>query len=70
MRYKPPKITSSNEMAYIYVCRLTEDKARVIRESIRWPDGIKCPHCTEDAVKGVFGKRLSYKELVSNHVLL
>jgi transposase-like protein len=32
-------------MAAIDVGRLTEDEARTILENIRWPEGIKCPHC-------------------------
>ncbi|MBF0555431.1 MAG: IS1595 family transposase [Nitrospirae bacterium] len=37
-------------MAYIDVCRLTEDQARIILESIRWPDGIKCPKCDSENI--------------------
>jgi len=45
MRYIPPKFDRLNEMAAIDVGRLTEDEAREILESIRWPNGPICPHC-------------------------
>lgn len=45
MRYIPPRFSRINEMAAIDVSRLTEDEARSILENIRWPNGIKCPHC-------------------------
>jgi len=45
MKYIPPKFNNLNEMAAIGVGRLTEDEARTILESIRWPHGIVCPHC-------------------------
>jgi transposase-like protein len=45
MKYQPPKFTSLSDMAAIDVGRLTEDQARAILESIRWPDGPTCPHC-------------------------
>lgn len=40
MRYKPPDFKTLSEMAAIDVGRLTEDEARDIIESIRWPNGI------------------------------
>ena len=40
MRYKPPDFKTLSEMAAIGVGRLTEDEARDIIESIRWPNGI------------------------------
>ena len=45
MKYKPPKFNKLSEMASIDVGRLTEDEARIILESIRWPKGPICPHC-------------------------
>jgi hypothetical protein len=35
MKYKLPQFNSIKEMAYIDVCRLTEDEARNILEQIR-----------------------------------
>lgn len=48
MKYTPPKFNSLSEMAAIDVGRLTEYEARKILEDLRWPDGIKCPHCQSD----------------------
>ena len=45
MRYTPPKFARLSEMAAIDVGRLTEEEARSILESIRWPHGLACPHC-------------------------
>ncbi len=45
MKFVPPKYEKLNDMASIDVGRLTEDEARSILESIRWPNGIACPHC-------------------------
>ena len=45
MKYTPPKFTKLSEMSAIDVGRLTEDEARTILETIRWPDGPTCPHC-------------------------
>jgi transposase-like protein len=45
MKYVPPKFTKLSDMAAIDVGRLTEDEARAILESIRWPNGPVCPHC-------------------------
>jgi transposase-like protein len=43
--YVPPKFTKLSDMAAIDVGRLTEDEARTILESIRWPKGPVCSHC-------------------------
>src|SRR5271157_1773882 len=43
-------------MAYIDVCRLTEDEARNILESIRWPEGPICPHCESKSVTRIQAK--------------
>jgi len=48
MKYEPPKFDKLSDMAYIDVCRLTEDEARTILENIRWPNGPVCPHCGSD----------------------
>jgi len=48
MKYQPPKFTRLNNMASIDVGRLTENEARTILESIRWPNGPICPHCGSD----------------------
>lgn len=45
MKYIPPKFSKLSGMAFIDVCRLTEDEARTILENIRWPNGIACAHC-------------------------
>jgi transposase-like protein len=50
MKYTPPKFKDLSEMASIDVGRLTEDEARKILENLRWPEGIKCPHCKSDNV--------------------
>jgi transposase-like protein len=50
MKYVPPKFTTLSEMAYIDVCRLTEDEARAILEAIRWPSGVTCSHCNSSNV--------------------
>jgi transposase-like protein len=36
------------DMAAIDVARLTEDEARVIFETLRWPDGVECIYCGEN----------------------
>lgn len=50
MKYKPPKFKKLSQMAYIDVCRLTEDEARTILENIRWPKGPVCPHCNSKRI--------------------
>ena len=45
MRYEPPKFENLKDMAFIDVCRLTEDEARTILEKNRWPEAPACPHC-------------------------
>ena len=45
MKYNPPQFTKLEDMAFIDVCRLTEEQALSILEDIRWPDGPVCPHC-------------------------
>ena len=45
MKYTPSKFTRLNDMAAIDVGRLTEDEARTILESIRWPEGPVCIYC-------------------------
>ncbi len=50
MKYVPPKFTKLSDMAAIDVGRLTEDEARMILESIRWPKGPVCPHCESQNV--------------------
>jgi len=57
MKYQPPKFTRLNDMASIDVGRLTENEARTILESIRWPNGPVCPHCgSENATRLQAGK--------------
>ncbi len=56
MKYIPPKFNTLSEMASIDVGRLTEDEAREILEGIRWPEGIKCPHCGSDDVTRIKAK--------------
>lgn len=56
MKYQPPKFTSLKDMAYIDVCRLTEDEARNILENIRWKNGIDCPHCHSKNITRINGK--------------
>ncbi len=56
MRYTPPKFTKLSDMAAIDVGRLTEDEARTILESIRWPQGPVCPHCGENEVTRIQAK--------------
>jgi transposase-like protein len=50
MRYTPPRFERLSDMAAIDVGRLTEDEARKILETLRWPDGIRCAHCGSDKV--------------------
>ena len=50
MKYTPPSFKSLREMAYIDVCRLTEEQARTILEDIRWKGKIACPHCSSQNV--------------------
>jgi len=45
MKFIPPKFSKLSEMASIDVGRLTEDEARIILESVRWPKSPICPHC-------------------------
>ena len=56
MKYQPPKFTKLSDMAFIDVCRLKEDEARTILESIRWPNGPICPHCGGDNVTRIQAK--------------
>lgn len=56
MKYTPPKFDKLSNMAYIDVCRLTEDEARTILENIRWPEGIICPHCEGKKVTRIKAK--------------
>ncbi|MGP8153582.1 MAG: IS1595 family transposase [Smithella sp.] len=56
MKYIPPKFERISEMSAIDVGRLTEDEARSILEHIRWPKGIKCPHCESTNIVRIEGK--------------
>jgi transposase-like protein len=56
MKYIPPSFNKLSEMAYIDVCRLTEEQARTILENIRWKNGIVCPHCQSKRVVKIKGK--------------
>src|SRR5215831_17245351 len=38
------------------LCRLTEDQARDLLESIRWPEGPVCPHCKSKQVTRLGGE--------------
>jgi transposase-like protein len=49
-------------MAFIDVCRLKEDEARAILESIRWPDGIRCIYCQSDNFTRIQGKAKSVRD--------
>jgi transposase-like protein len=62
MRYNPPKNLKLSEMAQIDVGRLTEPEALAILEGIRWPEGIKCPHCGSSNVARIQGKADSVRE--------
>ena len=46
MKYEPPTFKNLDDMAFIDVCRLTEDEARAILEGIRWKNGVFCTHCS------------------------
>lgn len=39
------------------VARMTEDQARDYLESLRWPNGPKCPHCDSDKCTRLQGKK-------------
>jgi transposase-like protein len=56
MKYIPPNFERISEMSAIDVGRLTEDEARGILENIRWPKGIKCPHCESINIVRIEGK--------------
>lgn len=56
MKYRPPKFERLSDMAAIDVGRLTEDEARTMLESIRWPKGPVCPHCQSKDVTRINGK--------------
>ena len=56
MKYTPPQFETLAEMASIDVGRLTEDQARHILEGLRWPKGIKCPHCKSKNIVRINGK--------------
>jgi transposase-like protein len=56
MKFIPPKFKKLSQMAAIDVGRLTEDEARAILESVRWPKGIECPHCKSEDVVRIAGK--------------
>jgi transposase-like protein len=56
MKYIPPKFERISQMSAIDVGRLTEDEARGILEHIRWPKGIKCPHCESINIVKIEGK--------------
>lgn len=62
MKYTPPKFKLLSEMAAIDVGRLTEDQARAILESIRWPEGPICPHCNAKEVRRIEGKAESVRD--------
>ena len=56
MKYETPKFNRLNDMAYIDVCRLTEDEARMMLEDIRWKHGIVCPHCGSKNIVRIEGE--------------
>lgn len=56
MKYIPPKFGRISEMSAIDVGRLTEDESRGMLEYIRWPKGIKCPHCESANIVRIEGK--------------
>ncbi len=62
MKYNPPNFTNLNEMAYIDVCRLTEDEARTILENIRWKDGVVCPHCGSKDITRMNNKSVNTRD--------
>jgi len=43
-------------MNLLEVASLTEEQAREYLESLRWPDGISCPHCGSDDCTRMAGK--------------
>ena len=62
MRFVPPRFAHLESMSAIDVGRLTEDRARVILEEIRWPDGPVCPHCGEKNATRLQGKSLKTRD--------
>ena len=62
MKITPPKFKTLREMAYIDVCRLTEDEARHILEKIRWPQGIVCPKCGHTEITRINGKAAKVRD--------
>jgi transposase-like protein len=62
MKFNPPNFTKLNEMAYIDVCRLTEDEARTILENIRWKDGVVCPHCGSNDITRMNNKSVKTRD--------
>lgn len=62
MRYNPPQFKTLSEMAAIDVGRLTEDQARETLEDIRWPDGIKCPHCKSKNIVRINSKSAKVRD--------
>jgi transposase-like protein len=45
-----------NEINFKELRKLTEDEAREMLESIRWPDGAVCPHCANKEAYKLAGK--------------
>ncbi len=62
MKFNLPEYKNMSEMAYIDVCRLSEDEARTILENIRWKDGIICPHCESKNIVRIIGKAKTIRD--------
>jgi transposase-like protein len=62
MKYIPPKFDNLSDMAAIDVGRLTEEEARTILETIRWPNGPVCPHCGGTAVTRLQAKSAKVRD--------
>jgi len=43
-------------MALLEAASMTEDEARTYLEAIRWPEGVKCPHCGHTKAYALKGK--------------
>lgn len=53
-----PSLKNMNLMTLMEECD-TQDECRQILEELRWPDGVKCPHCQSDKISRI-RKRFQY----------
>ena len=51
-------LKNMNLMTLMQECD-TQDECRLILEELRWPDGVKCPHCQSDKISRI-RKRFQY----------